>query len=60
MKIVLLGILPPVFITMVYTVVWAVEPEYLRQRAGIVLPPLFGVAVAPGEFIVWLGHVSAE
>ena len=60
MKTALLVILPPVFITMFcYTVIWAVEPDYLRQRAGVVLPLLFGVAVAFGEFIVWLGRVSA-
>ena len=33
----LLVILPPVFTTMLcYTVIWAVEPDYLRQRAGVV------------------------
>ena len=61
MKIAMLMMLPPVFITMFgYTVIWAVEPDYLRQRAGVVLPLLFGVAVASGDLIVWLGHVSAE
>ncbi len=61
MKTALFAILPPVFITMFgYTVISAVEPDYLRQRAGVVLPLLFGAAVAFGELIVWLGHVSAE
>ena len=61
MTIAMLMMLPPVFITMFgYTLIWAVEPDYSRQRAGVVLPLLFGVSVAFGELIVWLGHVSAE
>jgi hypothetical protein len=60
MTIALLAILPPVFITICgYAIIWAVEPDYLHQRAGVVLPLLFGAAVAFGEVIVWLGRVSA-
>lgn len=59
MKLAMLAILPPLFVTLFgYTIIWAVEPEYLRQRAGIVLPLLFGMAMACGELTVWLGRAG--
>jgi hypothetical protein len=56
MKLALLVILPPVFIWLVVAaLIWAVEPEYLRTRAGRFTPFFF---VAFGELLVWLARTQ--
>jgi hypothetical protein len=49
--------LPPVFIwLMVAGLIWAVEPEYLRSRAGRFMPFFFTAFVVFGELLFWLAR----
>jgi hypothetical protein len=58
MKLTLLAVLPPVFITLAcYALLWMVDPKFLcEERAGKFLPLWFGAMVAFGELLVRRFH----